>query len=71
MKKIQNLVAKICLRDELVLCSLNCHTHAKTEIVLRASEYLLTSCEWFLQREEISLKPDFHETNFDQDSDQF
>ena len=26
------------------------------EIVLRASEYLLTRCEWFLQKEEIRLK---------------
>ena len=25
------------------------------EIVLRASEYLLTRCEWFLRREEIRL----------------
>ena len=26
------------------------------EIILRASEYLLTRCEWFLRREEIRLK---------------
>ena len=31
------------------------------EIVLRASEYLLTRCEWFLRREEIRLKSDFND----------
>ena len=46
----------LCLKDQLGLCSLNCHTIQWQEIVLRASEYLLTRCEWFLRREEIRLK---------------
>ena len=29
------------------------------ETILRASEYLLTRCEWFLRREEIRLKGRF------------
>ena len=42
----------LCFKDQLGLCLSRCDDK---KIVLRASEYLLTRCEWFLRREEIPL----------------